>query len=564
MQKYRGDLSYMPREMTAFQLLLLVLFSTLMGCTVEMGNRVVAQIGDEEITVDQLREFIYGLPEEAKSETTRVEEARNHLNTMVNIQLLIMEAKAADLDKSPEFRARLERVQRKKLSSIFQDRVLEVEEEVEEGEVREYAERMGITRAVRLADIMVSSRDNALIALRELNNGVPFGQVAKKWSINKKTSAQGGDLGRYTTREQMVAPLQDKLFSLALGEISEPIKIGGNYSIFTVIADSTIELSPQRRLTIQMGLKKERKLRALSTIVAELKKKYHLELDREGLALIVEKVRGDASFTSDMERNIVLYRYDGGEITAQDLADAGHILKGNALAQLSDSSQVIAFAEDHVVPNAMLVEAALRAGIDEEAETAKWLRNQANQLLISALRAQLLKTKVTIAENELRQFYEAHAERYLHPEQIEVQEILVETEAEALRLMEHIQRGARLGDLAKKYSIRSLEVRDEEGRFHFHLFEKAFLGGFVEVAEEAEIGALTGPAKVDEGYSIFEVISRERKQETFQEAEWRVRSQLRREKNRKTFNLFIEELRNKYASKVVIREDNLRAAFGEG
>ena len=545
--------------MTTFWLLPLVLFTVFMGCTVEMGDRVVAQIGDEGITVDQLRKFIAGLPEDAKAEHTRVEEARNHLNTMVNIELLIMEAKAAELDESPEFLARLANARREKLISIFQDRALEVEEEVEESEVREYAERMGLTRAVRLADIMLPNRENALAALRELKNGVPFGQVAKKWSINKKTAAQGGDLGRYTTRENMIAPLQDKLFSLALGEITEPIKIGGRYSIFTVIADSTIELSPQRKLAIEMGLKKEKKQRAQSILVAELKEKYHLELDREGLALIVEKVRGGTSFAPETERNIVLYRYDGGEITARDLAEAGR----DALAQLSDSSQVIAFAERHVVPNAMLLEAALRTGIDEEAETVEWLENQATQLLIRALRAQVLRAKVTIAENELRQFYEVHAARYLHPEQIEVQEILVETEAEALRLMEQIQKGSPLGDLAKKYSIRSLADRDEEGRFHFHLFEKAFLGGFVEVAEKAEIGVLTGPAKVKEGYSVFKVLSRERKRETFAEAEWRVRSQLKREKNRKAFNQFIEEVRNKYAAKVVIREDNLNAAFGE-
>ena len=553
----------MSREMTVFCLLPLVLFAVLMGCTVEIGERAVAQIGDAEITVDQLRKFIDDLPEYAKVDPIKAEEAKNHLNTMINIELLTMEAKATDLDESPEFRARLEGVRRKKLVSIFQDRALEVEEEVEESKVRKYAEQMGLTRAIRLADIMVPSRENALAVLRELKNGVPFGQVAKKWSINKETSAQGGDLGRYTTRENMVTPLQDKLFSLALGEISEPIKIGGRYSIFTVIADSTIELSPQRRLAIEMGLKKEEKQRAQSILVAELKKKYHLELDREGLALIVEKVRGGTSFALEAERSIVLYRYDGGEITAQDLAEAGHALKGNALAQLSDSSQVIAFAERHVVPNAMLVEAALRTGIDEEAETIEWLEDQAKQFLLRALRARVLRAKVTIAENELRQFYEAHAERYLQPEQIEVQEILVETEAEALRLMEQIQKGAPLGDLAKKYSIRSLEDRDEEGRFHFHLFEKNFFGGFVELAEKAEIGVLTGPAKVNEGYSIFKVLSRERKRETFAEAEWRVRSQLKREKNRKAFNQFTEEVRNKYAAKVVIREDNLNAAFGE-
>ena len=210
----------MSREMTVFCLLPLVLFAALMGCTVEIGERVVAQVGDAEITVDQLRKFIDDLPEYAKTESTRVEEAKNHLNTMINIELLTMEAKATDLDESPEFRARLEGVRRKKLVSIFQDRALEVEEEVEESKVRKYAEQMGLTRAIRLADIMVPSRENALAVLRELKNGVPFGQVAKKWSINKETSAQGGDLGRYTTRENMVTPLQDKLFSLALGEKS--------------------------------------------------------------------------------------------------------------------------------------------------------------------------------------------------------------------------------------------------------------------------------------------------------------------------------------------------------
>ena len=553
----------MPKEMTVLGRLLFIVSTVLMGCTVETGDRAVAQIGDQEITVDQLQKFIAGLPEYSKTEHLGVEEARNHLNTMINIELLIMEAKAADLDESPEFRARLAGVRREKLVSTFQDRAIEVAEEVEESEVREYAERMGLTRAIRLADIMVPSRENALAVLRELKSGVSFGQVAEKWSINKKTSAQGGDLGRYTTREHMVAPLQDKLFSLALGEISEPIKIGGSYSIFTVLADSTIELSPDRKLAIQMGLKKEKEQRARATLVAELKEKYHLELDRSGLALIVEKVRGGTSSALETERNIVLYRYDGGEITAQDLAEAGRALKGNALAQLSDSSQVIAFAERHVVPNAMLVEAALRAGIDEEAETVEWLAEQAKQFLLRALRARVLRAKVTIAENELRQFYKAHAERYLHPEQIEVQEILVETEAEALRLIEQIQQGTPLGDLAKKYSIRSLADRDAEGRFHFHLFEKEFFGGFVEVAEEADIGVLTGPAKVNEGYSVFKVLSRERKRETFAEAEWRVRSQLKREKNRKAFNQFIEEVRNKYAAKVVIQEDNLNAAFGE-
>lgn len=94
-----------------------------------------------------------------------------------------------------------------------------------------------------------------------------------------------------------------------------------------------------------------------------------------------------------------------------------------------------------------------------------------------------------------------------------------------------------------------------------HRYESPQFGDFVEAAVEAKIGELTGPVEVQEGYSIFKVLSRERKRETFAEAELRVRSQLRRERHRNAFNEYIEELRRRYESEVSIHEDRLEAAF---
>ena len=66
---------------------------------------------------------------------------------------------------------------------------------------------------------------------------------------------------------------------------------------------------------------------------------------------------------------------------------------------------------------------------------------------------------------------------------------------------------------------------------------------------------------MQEGYSIFKVLSQERKRETFAEAEMRARSQLRRERHRNAFNEYMEELRSRYESEVSIHEDRLEAAF---
>ena len=111
---------------------------------------------------------------------------------------------------------------------------------------------------------------------------------------------------------------------------------------------------------------------------------------------------------------------------------------------------------------------------------------------------------MTIAEDDLRQYYEANAERFLHPEQTEVQEILVRTEIEALQLKGMIEDGAAFGDLAKRHSVRSLKVRDDEGRFHVHRYESPQFGGFVEAVVEAAIGGTHGTGQGAGGLLHFQ------------------------------------------------------------
>jgi parvulin-like peptidyl-prolyl isomerase len=347
-----------------------------------------------------------------------------------------------------------------------------------------------------------------------------------------------------------------------VGEVSEPIKIGDRYSIFKVIAEKTIELNPQQWMKVEQDFGRIKFDLEKAALVEELKNKYRLEVDREGLKVFVEGLRHGASFATEDKRNTVLYRYDKGRITAGDLVDVAMDRKGDVLASLTQGDQVISFAEKYVIPAMMIMEAALGTGMDEEEEIATWLKDQRRPLLLAELRRKVLEGKIDLSAEALRPHYDGHPKKYLHPEQLDIQEILVETEAEALRLIEKIQEGVPMGELARKYSIRPVQDQgDAEGRFHFHEHESPHFGGLVKAAFEAEIGELKGPVEVNDGYSIFKVLSRERKRETFAEAEWRVRRDVKRIKSREIFNRYVEGLRNEYESHVSVRGDNLKAAF---
>ena len=529
------------------------------GCGPQDENPTVAEVGDQTITVQDVRDFLAKLPEHAKGEEAGKEQLRDHLQTMIDIELLLMEARSQGLERSSAYLTKMIRIRKAKLVSEYERRTIDAT--VEDGEVEEYIDREGLARAVRLGDILVADLETAEKAAREIEGGASFADVARKLSMNEETAARGGDIGRFITRDEMIPGLAEKLFGLAVGSVSDPVQIGNRYAVFKILDETTVQFNPRQRIKIAEELQRKKHGIAKAELVAELRDKYRLEPVRDGIAAAVEALRPGAADVGHDPSAIVLYQYDGGEITAADLISAAKSRKGNVLETLRDAEQVVSFAEQYIVPDMMIQEAAVRQGIDREEEVAQWLEEQGKQMLARGLRAYVLNERVTITEDDLRQYYEANAERFLHPEQTEVQEILVRTEIEALRLKGMIEDGTALGDLAKRHSIRSLEVRDDEGRFHVHRYESPQFGGFVEAAVEAEIGELTGPVKVQEGYSIFKVLSQERKRETFAEAEMRARSQLRRERHRNAFNEYMEELRSRYESEVSIHEDRLEAAF---
>ena len=533
----------------------LVLLLICTGCGSRDENPTVAAVGEQAITVRDVRDFLAKLPEHAKGEEAGKEPLRDHLQTMIDMELLLLEARSQGLEKTSAFLTKMNRLRKAKLVGEYERRTIDAT--VADGEVEEYIDREGLTRAIRLGEIVVADLETAEKAARQIAAGASFADVASKLSMNEETAARGGDTGRFATRDDIIPVIAEKLFGLALGSVSDPVRIGDRYVVFKILDEMTAQLNPRQRMRIAEEFERKKHRIAKAELVAELRDQYRLKPVRDGIAAVVP---GAADLGRDPSA-IALYQYDGGEITAADLIGEAQGRKGNVLETLRDAEQVVSFVEQYIVPDVMIQEAAVRQGIDREEGVARWLEEQGRQLLVRVLRSKVLKERVTITEDDLRQYYEANAERFLHPEQTQVQEILVRTEIEALRLKGMIEDGVAFGGLAKRHSLRSLEVRDDEGRFHVHRYESPQFGGFVEAAVEAEIGELTGPVEVQEGYSIFKVLSRERVRETFAEAEMRVRSQLRRQRHRDAFNEYMEELRRRYESEVSIHEDRLEAAF---
>ncbi len=517
----------------------------------------LARVGDRSITAGQLRAFYGKIPQYLQSDQEGLEKERNHLQTLIDMELLQMEAKERGIDRLPVFVYKMAQHRKEKLIGLYQTKKIKVR--VSGQEVSDYFREQELAHKVRFAQLIAASEDSAWSARREVTAGRDFADVAEQWSIHGPTMEQSGFVGKLDIPPYLRPPL----FALAKGEVSQPIDIGGHFALFKALEFAETGLDDEQFQKIYRQLFIERSVAARAALADSLKQALKLARDQRGLDAFVAAMRRGASSEDEQVRAIVLYRYEGGTIAAGDVLDAASQLKYKTL-DLRRNEAVVEYAESTLVPDALFVEAALREGLDRTGEVTQWLARKRERELVVQLRVAVLKERVSISQEDIRREYEENPDRYMQPDQIEIQEILVATEAEAEDLLARLRQGASMGDLARQHSKRSPTLRDEEGRRRFTAAAAVVYGRLVAAARKAPVGQLVGPLQVREGYSIFKVLSRERERSSFEEAKKRVRATVNWIKKQQVFEQFLAELRAKYAAQVEVREDNLQRVLTSG
>ncbi len=87
------------------------------------------------------------------------------------------------------------------------------------------------------------ARKKAEEALARVRSGEPFEKVAREMSEDRASAEQGGDLG-FFTRDAMVKPFADLVFSLGAGELGGPVRTRFGYHVVKVEAVREPEIPP--------------------------------------------------------------------------------------------------------------------------------------------------------------------------------------------------------------------------------------------------------------------------------------------------------------------------------
>ena len=199
-----------------------------------MQNQVLAVVAGREITRQDVEELKVQIGPQAANFQGPEGEAKL-LDELIHQELFYAEALDQKLDQSQEFLDEVEREKAILLKRFAIKRLLDGVEVTDEELQTFYAENpkaFETEGGVRARHILVPSLEKAEEIAASIKGGQDFAEAAKAHSMCP-SKEQGGDLGKFG-KGQMVPEFEEAAFTLAIGELSQPVQTQFGYHLIEV------------------------------------------------------------------------------------------------------------------------------------------------------------------------------------------------------------------------------------------------------------------------------------------------------------------------------------------
>jgi foldase protein PrsA len=173
----------------------------------------------------------------------------------------------------------LQRVRLDTLSQKIRDKVTKGKDQVTDQQIEDYYNKNKAQFAQPerrdLSIVLTKKEDKAKEAKAALESGESFKTVAKQYSIDDASKAQGGKLPAVAKGQQEKA-FDDAIFKAKKGKIEGPVKTQFGWYVFRVdkVSKASQQTLPQAKTTIKQVLASQNQQKALDAFVKDFRKKW--------------------------------------------------------------------------------------------------------------------------------------------------------------------------------------------------------------------------------------------------------------------------------------------------
>lgn len=229
------------------------------------GEEIVATVDDVKITREEflsrlmewagkpvLREMIDTILVEREAEKEGIKVSPQEVQMRVEAFRRISVPPGVDFEKDLlENGTTLARITNNFRLGILLEKIIAKQDNftVSKEEIEAEFKKISKERKVRM--ILVKSEDDLITVQAKLKEGAfSFAELAEKYSIDEASKAKGGDIG-YIRRGMLPPYLEEVIFGLKVGGVSEPIWTKYGFYFFKVEEERNAELTPQLRAELE-------------------------------------------------------------------------------------------------------------------------------------------------------------------------------------------------------------------------------------------------------------------------------------------------------------------------
>ena len=496
-------------------------------------SSALAQVGSVEISAARYSRYLQRIPGIIREGM----EPGRYIDALIEEELLVQEAEARGLHRSPQAQAAAERERLAALQRLLYARAGIGPGTPSEDSLRAYFARSPYSRKVRFSLLMV--RDSTAIEplLAQIRQGADFEELSLRHSQDPRILERNADMGYHRWGETMPAysALTEKAFSMELGQLAGPLKVADGFFLIKLTDVHPVSFE-QERETVEKLVKREDVGRQLLAYYDSLHTRYGVRYQKAGMAALRSALEGGGDLTNG---SLEVVSYEGGTLS---LARASEMMRG---ANATDAAAFDVAVRREFARQVLASLEVVRLGLIEDKDVAASAETARRQYLVRRLKEQLLAQAQEPNVNALRLFFEEHKARYQVPEKVEVDRLLTDDPEEGRRIVERLRGGQ--------------DVRDD--RFVNLIYGSGAWQGDnpVSRALRAEAGTVHGPFATDNGYIVVRITARrDAHYPPLEEVREQVEADWREDQSQRILKEFAEELRKRRGAEISINGEQLQ------
>ncbi len=474
--------------------------------TGKKDNPVLASIGSHQITLSEFSDrYTDYLISAGVQDKYYIREAI--LNNMTNEVILYYYDDNKSIFNDVEYNNEMEWVRKQAILAFLKDQEVFAKITVTEAELRDAFVKVNENISAR--HLFAATEDEANNLYNLLKMGFDFNTLAKQVFTDSVLQNNGGYLG-YFTWGDMDPEFEDAAFKLKIGEISKPVKTARGYSIIKLEDRQPHPLLTEyefqtKKNKLEQTLRLRKRNPFERSYLNQIYDKSKVIFNEQALEELWKNLSAISTVESinknNNDKNCV--EYDGKKYLSSLIEQKISEIPSYHRIKITSRESLKAVIEGLIIQE-RLYDEALKKGYDTVSVVKKTIKKLQDNTFLKFKLSNILDAAI-VSDSELIDYYKNNIHYFTLPEEINLQEIIVDRKDLSDSLLVLIKSGKDFGELAREFSLRDWSAK-HNGEIGFSPIDK--FGNLKETFTNSNVGELIGPVRIENYYGLFKILGK--------------------------------------------------------